>query len=71
MPGMSGTQLAELLARDRPEIRVLLVSGYTDEGFTRCGTQAAELAFLQKPFSPVRLSRKVREVLDAQTADRR
>jgi PAS domain S-box-containing protein len=71
MPGMSGTQLAELLVRDRPELRVLLVSGYTDETFTHCETQAADFTFLQKPFSPVRLTRKVREVLDAETADRR
>ena len=71
MPGMSGTQLAELLVRDRPELRVLLVSGYTDETFTHCETQAADFTFLQKPFSPVRLTRKVREVLDAEAADRR
>jgi CheY-like chemotaxis protein len=71
MPGMSGTQLSDLLARDRPRLRVLLVSGYADEVFTRCGMPKTDLAFLQKPFSPVRLARKVREVLDTEAADRR
>jgi PAS domain S-box-containing protein len=69
MPRMSGLQLAELLARDRPEMRVLLVSGYADEAMTRCGVAAAGSAFLQKPFNRVRLAQKVREVLDTDTAD--
>jgi PAS domain S-box-containing protein len=69
MPRMSGPHLAELLARDRPELRVLLVSGYTDEAFVPSAVPEGDPAFLQKPFSPVRLARKVREVLDAKTAD--
>jgi hypothetical protein len=71
MPGMSGPQLAELLARDRPELRALFMSGYADEAITRCGVPEAGPAFLQKPFDPVRLARKVRTVLDADTAGRR
>ena len=71
MPGMSGPQLAELLARERPELRVLFVSGYADEAITRWGMPQAGSAFLQKPFNPVRLARKVREVLDRDRADRR
>jgi PAS domain S-box-containing protein len=71
MPRMSGPQLAERLARDRPELRVLFVSGYADEAITRCGVSEAGSAFLQKPFTPVRLAQKVREVLDTDAADRR
>ncbi len=54
----------------RPDLRVLFVSGYTDEAITRCGGPEAGFAFLQKPFDPVGLARKVREVLDADTAGR-
>jgi CheY-like chemotaxis protein len=71
MPGMNGRQLAELLARERPELRVLFVSGYAEEAVTRCEVPEGGRAFLQKPFNPVRLARKVREVLDAGTAGRR
>jgi two-component system cell cycle sensor histidine kinase/response regulator CckA len=71
MPRMSGPQLADLVARDRPELRVLFMSGNADEAFTRHGVSQVEAAFLQKPFNPVCLARKVREVLDAETAGRR
>jgi FixJ family two-component response regulator len=70
MPRMSGPQLADLLARERPEIRVLFVSGHADEAITRCGVPAVAGAFLQKPFSPARLAQKVREVLDREPAGR-
>jgi PAS domain S-box-containing protein len=63
MPQMSGRQLAELLTRDRPEMRVLFMSGHADEAVTRHGVTETGGAFLQKPFNPVRLARKVREVL--------
>ncbi len=69
LPGMSGPQLAELLARDRPELRALFVSGYADEALTRSGVPEEGAAFLHKPYNPVRLARKVRQVLDADTAD--
>jgi PAS domain S-box-containing protein len=71
MPRMSGPHLAELLAQDRPELRVLFVSGHADEAVARCGVPEAGGAFLQKPFNPIQLARKVREVLDTDTADRR
>jgi PAS domain S-box-containing protein len=71
LPHMSGPHLAERLARDRPELRVLFVSGYADELISRSGLQEAGSAFLEKPFSPARLARKVREVLDTDAADRR
>jgi len=65
MPGMSGRQLAEALAHRRPALRVLFVSGYTDEAIARNRVQESGAAFLQKPFTPSLLALKVREVLDS------
>jgi CheY-like chemotaxis protein len=63
MPGMSGAQLASRLSASRPEMKVLYVSGYTDDTIVRHGVLEPGLAFLQKPFSPRTLARKVDEVL--------
>jgi CheY-like chemotaxis protein len=63
MPGESGRELAERLLLVRPELKVLYVSGYTDDAVLRHGVRDAGAAFLQKPFSPDALVRKVREVL--------
>jgi CheY-like chemotaxis protein len=65
MPGASGRELARRLAESRPDTRVLYVSGYTDDAIVRHGMLEPGLAFLQKPFTPDVLARKVREVLDA------
>jgi two-component system cell cycle sensor histidine kinase/response regulator CckA len=68
MPRMSGRRLAGALARIRPRLRVLFMSGYTDEAVVRQGVHESSVDFLQKPFGPEELARKVREVLDADTA---
>lgn len=63
MPNMKGGELAEHLRRARPDLRVLMMSGYTDEPIIqRLGR--ASMAFLPKPFTSVELVEKVRQVLD-------
>ena len=64
MPEMSGRQLADRLRELRPSLKVLFVSGYTDDAIVRHGILEPGIAFLQKPFTPESLARKVREVLD-------
>jgi len=65
MPGMSGRDLADRVAERRPGIKVLYLSGYTDDAIVRHGVLEPGIAFLQKPFSADALARKVREVLDS------
>jgi PAS domain S-box-containing protein len=64
MPGISGLELAQRLAPLRPKMKVLFMSGYADDAITRRGVLAEDAAFLQKPFPPEVLARRVREVLD-------
>jgi YesN/AraC family two-component response regulator len=64
MPMVNGRELGERLAAERPGLRLLYMSGYTDEDIVRRGLLRPGVPFLQKPFMPVDLSRKVREVLD-------
>ncbi|HMQ51504.1 MAG TPA: response regulator, partial [Anaerolineae bacterium] len=64
MPHMSGNDLAKRLAALHPGMKVLYISGYTDQAIAHYGVLEPDLFFLQKPFSPQTLARKVREVLD-------
>jgi two-component system, cell cycle sensor histidine kinase and response regulator CckA len=65
MPEANGRVLAERLAAASPSIRVLFMSGYSDEAVYRHGEISPDAAFIEKPFSDRALARKVREVLDA------
>lgn len=65
MPTMSGRELVKKLSARNPKMRVLYMSGYTDNVIAQGGVLEKGLAFLQKPFTPRALSQKVREVLDA------
>jgi len=67
MPQMSGRELSEKLAQFRPEMKVLYMSGYTDDAIVRHGLLDAKLNFLQKPFDSATVARKVRHVLDSHT----
>jgi two-component system cell cycle sensor histidine kinase/response regulator CckA len=64
MPQMSGPELASRLAQDRPEMKVLCMSGYTDDSIVRHGVLESGVTFIQKPVTPTSLCRKLREVLD-------
>jgi PAS domain S-box-containing protein len=65
MPQVSGPELAKRLASLQPDMRVLFMSGYTDDSIVRHGVLASNIAYLQKPLTPRLLTAKVREVLDA------
>ena len=65
MPGISGTQLAATLMADRPDLRVIFMSGYTDDDVFRAGAPSGDVHFIEKPFTPHSLARQVRQVLDA------
>ncbi len=66
MPQMSGPELAKRLATTRPEMRVLCMSGYTDDSIVRHGVLETGVAFIQKPITPALLARKMCEVLAAE-----
>jgi CheY-like chemotaxis protein len=66
MPGLSGSELAAEIVAQRPGIKVLFMSGYTDNAVLHHGVPGEEAFFLQKPFTPSKLTSLVREILDNQ-----
>lgn len=64
MPHMNGDELAEILRKQLPTLRILFASGYTDNHIVHSGALKSGMNFLQKPYSIGELSRRVREVLD-------
>lgn len=62
MPQLGGRQLAEILQGERPHLKVLYVSGYTDDAIVRQGIEHSEVNFLQKPFAPRALAEKIRSI---------
>jgi len=67
MPMMSGREIAERLVQIRPELKVLFMSGYTENAIVHHGILESGIAYLQKPLVPESLARRVREVLDTPT----
>jgi CheY-like chemotaxis protein len=65
MPGMNGFELAERLRESHPGMKVLFMSGYSEEAVARHGLLDPDRNFLPKPFTPVALAGKMREILDA------
>jgi two-component system cell cycle sensor histidine kinase/response regulator CckA len=65
MPRMSGKELAQRLSVVCPQVKVLYMSGYTDDAIVRHGILEPGVSFIQKPFTPRTLAQRVREVLDA------
>jgi two-component system cell cycle sensor histidine kinase/response regulator CckA len=64
MPGLGGPSLAEQISALYPQVKVLFVSGYTDDAVARHGIVRDEMAYLPKPFTPAALAEKIRQVLD-------
>jgi PAS domain S-box-containing protein len=69
MPQISGRELAQRVAPIRPEMRVLFMSGHTEDAILRHGVMNATMAFVQKPFTLEALGRKIRAVLDRGSAE--
>jgi two-component system, cell cycle sensor histidine kinase and response regulator CckA len=68
MPRLSGRELVTRITAARPEIKILYISGYTDDSIFRHGVLEGGVAFLQKPFNLKDLAQKIRQVLDGEPA---
>ncbi|HNG96523.1 MAG TPA: response regulator, partial [Acidobacteriota bacterium] len=69
MPALSGPDLAKMLRAKYPHLKILFMSGYTDDAIVRHGLLEAGVAFIQKPYTPLGLVQKVRQVLDENTKE--
>jgi FixJ family two-component response regulator len=67
MPETSGKEVADRMSELLPGLRVLFMSGYTDEAIVHHGVLDSNVEFIQKPFTPAALVKRVREVLDAES----
>jgi two-component system, cell cycle sensor histidine kinase and response regulator CckA len=65
MPEMNGRELVETLRDRQPDLRVLYISGYTDDEVVQRGVSGSEVEFMRKPFASEELARRVRALLDA------
>jgi CheY-like chemotaxis protein len=70
MPQESGRSLASRLLKQRPEMKVMFMSGYTDTSIVGTGEDSGDPEFLQKPFTPAALARKVRAILKVLNGDK-
>ena len=68
LPGLNGAELATRLAARKPGLRVLYVSGYTENAISQQGVLDAGVEFLQKPFTPRMLAQRLRQILDGSEA---
>ncbi len=68
MPRLSGRELVSRITAARPELKILYISGYTDDSIFRHGVLEGGVAFLQKPFNLKDLAQKIRQVLDGEPA---
>lgn len=64
MPGASGPELTARLVQQRPDLKVIYMSGYTEDAIAHHGVLNPGIAFIHKPFTADTLGRKVRDVLD-------
>lgn len=69
MPTMGGRQLAEAVAMRAPSVRVLYMSGYTDDAIVKDGVFSAGIDFIRKPFTSDQLANRVRAALDRPEAE--
>jgi len=65
LPGLNGRELSELLLQSRKEMKILFISGYSDDVIAKHGVIDEGLSFLQKPFTASSLGKKIREVLES------
>ena len=64
MPGISGKELAEKIKKERPEIKVIFMSGYTENIMSKHGVFKQGVNYISKPIIPGALAQKIRKVLD-------
>ena len=64
MPGMSGRELAEKIRKERPDVKVIFMSGYTEDIIAHHGVLEKGINYISKPITPVTLTKKIRIVLD-------